>query len=109
MAECAELLQASGLMDNPAHVGVHQHDSGEWEVFVGYSRDPARTIAIAAAVQLVTELRKFGEHNLADRFEAAADTARRYSLRAGTHEDMKSRHKYRMVGRAKPALTTSRR
>ena len=109
MATRAELLQRVGLMDNPAHIGALQHDDGEWAVLVGYGRSPNRMVALAGAVQLVSDLRKIDEHNLADCFEAAADMARRYSLRAGTHEDVTSRHKHTVVGRAKPQPKALRR
>jgi hypothetical protein len=106
MATRAELLESVGLWDNPAHLDAQQRESGEWSVFVGYSRGPNRMVDIAGAVRLVAELRKISEHSLADRFEAAADTARRYSLRSGTHEDITSRHKHTVVGRAKPTQRT---
>jgi len=106
MATRAELLEGAGLLDNPAHLDARQLDSGEWVVFAGYGRVPSRFVNIAGAARLVVELRSIREHNLADRFEAAADTARRYALRAGTHEDRASRHKHTVVGRAKPAQKT---
>lgn len=109
MATRAQLLEDAGLMDNPAHLDARQRDSGEWVVFAGYSRGPNRILDIAGAVRLVAELRKIREHSLADRFEAAADSARRYSLRAGTHEDSAWRHKHAVVGRAKPAQKTGQR
>jgi hypothetical protein len=84
MATRAELLEDAGLSENPAFIGALQRSSGEWAVFVGYGRSPNRTVDIAGAVHLVRKLRKINEHNLADRFEAAADTARRYALRSST-------------------------
>ena len=109
MATRAELLEGAGLIDNPAHLGAQQLDSGEWVVFAGYSRVPSRFVNIAGAARLVVALRNIKEHNLADRFEAAADTARRYSLRSGTHEDRTARHKHTVVGRAKPAKPAQNR
>jgi hypothetical protein len=91
MATRAQLLEDAGLSENPTFVGAQQRSSGEWAVFVGYSRSPNRTMDIAGAVRLVANLRKISEHNLADKFEAAADMARRYSLRSGTFEDIASR------------------
>jgi len=101
MTTRAELLEGMDLRDDPAHLDARQRDSGEWTVFVGYGSAPNRMVDIGDAVRLVADLRKISEHSLADRFEAAADSARRYSLRAGTHEDVTSRHKHTVVGRAK--------
>ena len=87
----AELLDRHGLRDNPAHIDPHQSDSGDWAVRVRHAGSVTVRVNLAVVVRLVSDLRKIKEYSLADRFEAAADNARRNSLRGGTHEDYVAR------------------
>ncbi len=96
----AELLDRDGLSDNPAHIDPHQGDGGNWTVRVRYDGS-SQMVNLAVVVRLVRDLRKIKEHELADRFEAAADKARRNSLRSGTHEDYAARRLYNVSSRTR--------
>ncbi len=99
----AELLDHHGLRDNPAHIDPHQSVGGDWAVRIRHAGSGTVMVNLAVVVRLVSDLRKIKEHSLADRFEAAADNARRNSLRGGTHEDYAARRLYNQSSPSRPA------